>query len=413
MKPHFQLTVFLITLMSASAALFASADVAFAGERTYKFTLTTGGELRGTLQNEGQTPRETYIIETNFGVITLDREQIVDQTPISDAQLEYEGIAANYADDAEGQWELAQWCKENGLPKERRTHAEKVLEHDPDHALARAFLGFFLDRSTGRWITQEQLREEQGYVKYQGEWLLQQQVQLREERRTADLARKTWMREVARLHRQLTGRRNSEEGQEAILQIKDPAAVPALAQRVMFDKEQNPLIRELYVKALSNIGSPDALQLLAGVILADPSDEVRYRAIEEIAKHKDHKITRLFVQKLSADKNDEINRAAAALSAIGDLSAVESLINSLITTHIKIHREGNPDQITTSFGPNGANGLTTGSRTETETRTLKNEDVRNALINLTGKNFGWDMDLWKSWLASETKAAIVNPRRGN
>ncbi|MDA7977719.1 MAG: HEAT repeat domain-containing protein [Pirellulales bacterium] len=387
------------------------AVAADAGERTYRFKLTSGGELRGTLQNENESPRERYIIKTELGVLTLDREQIVEKNLISDARLAYENVRENYPDTAEGQWELAEWCRDNFLPNERREHAQRVLEHDPDHKPARGMLGFFLDRSNGRWITPDQLRREQGYVRYNGEWLLQQQVDLREERRIAEESRVYWVRQVAQLHRMLTGRR-SEAGRVGLLQIKDPAALYALEPHIRFDKEEDPRVRELYVQVVSSVGTSAAVGLLSKVILMDPSDEVRHRAIQEVAKHKDPKTTRFFVQQLTANKNEDINRAAAALSAIGDPSAVGTLINSLITTHIETKTEGNPDQITTTMGSNGVSGMTTGSKTETRVRTRKNEDVRNALINLTGKNFGWDMDLWKAWFAAETRTAIVNPRRG-
>ncbi len=394
----------------ASLALCGSAT---AGDQTYKFTLSSGGELRGTLQNESEVPRQTYVIETELGTITLDRDQVVSRDPISDARLEYEKIQSDYPDTAEGHWELAQWCRENMLSQERLQEARKVIEHDPDHLQARGLLGHFLDRSQGKWITREQLREQQGYVRYDGEWLLPQQVILREEYRIAEEARVRWIRQVALLHRQLTGRQ-VEEGRDGLLRIQDPAAIPALEPHLQVDQEPNPLIRELYVQSLSNIGGTQALSILANVVLSDPSEEVTFRAINEIAKHQDPKITRMFVKKLTANKNEEINRAAAALGAIGDVSAVGPLIGSLITEHTKIHTSGNPDQITSSFSPQGGSNLSTGSRTETETRIYRNEHVRNALISLTGKSaFGYDMDLWKTWYAAQTEAVMVDARRGN
>lgn len=392
--------------------ILTAASAAQAAERTYLFRLTSGGELRGALQNEGETPRARYVIQTELGIVTLDRDQVVSQDPISESRLEYDRTKASYADTPEGQWKLAQWCSENMLPVEKRLHAERVIELDPSHHDAHALLGHFLDRTTGKWMTQEELRSEQGYVKYNGEWLLPQQVELREEQRKAEEAKNYWLREVARYHRMLE-KRDAETARAFLLKITDPAAVPALEPHVRFDKEDNPEIRELYVQSLSSVGSGQALGLLCNVVIADPSEEVRYTAIKEITKHKSPQAVRYFVQQLTANENEKINRAAQALDSIGDLSTVGPLINALVTTHVRSLTEGNPDQVTTTFGPNGANGLTTGSKTQTETRTYHNQAVRDALIHMTGHNDNYDTDAWKKWFAAQTAAAVVDPRRGN
>ena len=52
-------------------------------------------------------------------------------------ETEYERIRPTYADTAEAQWELAQWCREHKLPAQRTVHLRRVIELDPEHVEAR------------------------------------------------------------------------------------------------------------------------------------------------------------------------------------------------------------------------------------------------------------------------------------
>ena len=54
----------------------------------------------------------------------------------------------------EGQWKLAEWCHEHGLPDQRKTHLQRVIELDPDHVEARRLLGY--SKIDGKWMTQEE-----------------------------------------------------------------------------------------------------------------------------------------------------------------------------------------------------------------------------------------------------------------
>jgi hypothetical protein len=41
----------------------------------------------------------------------------------------------------------------------------------------------------------------------------------------------------------------------------------------------------------------------------------------------------------------------------------------------------------------------------------RNEEVLNALVKLTGMNFGYDMNSWKQWLSSSFKVDAPPTRR--
>src|SRR5581483_6953261 len=58
---------------------------------------------------------------------------------------------------------------EHKLDDEARAAFLAVLKVDPDHAGARAALGYILDN--GRWITEDDQMRAKGMVKFQGRWM--------------------------------------------------------------------------------------------------------------------------------------------------------------------------------------------------------------------------------------------------
>jgi len=57
--------------------------------------------------------------------------------------------------------------------------------------------------------------------------------------------------------------------------------------------------------------------------------------------------------------------------------------------------------VSTTFGSGGDSGLSMGGSGPKASKVVaRNERVLEALVALTGKNFGWDEAAWKVWLAS-------------
>src|SRR5262249_25111276 len=124
------------------------------------------------------------------GQVTLNADQVKEVKKQSPAEIQYEKIRSNYPDTVEGQWKLAEWCRENRLPKQRKAHAERVIQLDANHAPARHALGY--SQIQGRWVTQAGLMKENGYVRYKGKWVLPQEVAILEQRDKEDKAQKDW-----------------------------------------------------------------------------------------------------------------------------------------------------------------------------------------------------------------------------
>src|SRR5687768_11805617 len=144
---------------SLSAVSFVAADVV---------VLTTEGRLQGTLLNAQESPRKNYIIQTDSGQVTLGKEQVREIISQTADELEYERLRFSFPDTVDGQWKIAEWCRERGMSKERTTHLERIVVLDPNHKQARGALGY--GQFNGRWVRQEDVMKERGYVQYKGRW---------------------------------------------------------------------------------------------------------------------------------------------------------------------------------------------------------------------------------------------------
>jgi hypothetical protein len=143
---------------------------------------------------------------------------------------------------------------------------------------------------------------------------------------------------------------------------------------------------------------------------------VRLSAIDELAVHGKHPaIADRYIKSLRADSNVMINRAAVGLAAVGDATAIGPLIDSLVSTHkYKLPQQGNSNSIASSFRTDGrgGGGLSVGSKPpQIIVKTLANENVRDALVKISGTNFGYDVDRWREWHAAQKKADVLNARR--
>ena len=404
---------FLFGLLLGGMALAAVA--ARAEEPLYEFRLKNQGKLRGRWLNREQVPRTTYVIEpVKGGRIVLARQQVEKVVAVPAKLLEYERLRQQCPDTVEGHLQLARWCSRNGLRAQRRAHLKRVIELEPDNREARRGLGYVYDKQQEKWILHEEVMLRRGFVKVGGRWMLPQEVQLREERRKRELAEKQWIRTVLRWHRMLDSPRRRQEAVRNFQKLKDPAAVRALGELIHPKKERRVWVRLLLVDSLANIGSPAARALLVQVALFDPEEEVWLAAVERLAEQPDPQVVKMLIKHLKHPANPVINRAATALGALGDPSAVGPLIESLITVHTYRYRLPQPEY-RYSFGQSAGGSFfsgSTGSPERTERYVFRNEAVRDALIKLTGVNFDYNLQAWQQWFAAHRRTQVVgNPRR--
>jgi hypothetical protein len=145
------------------------------------FLLHSGGRVEGDLINADEKPRSSYIISLpNGGQLTLDAAVVDQVQPVRPELAEYEKARRQHPDTVQGQLQMADWCRDNNLPVQRKTHLERVLRLDPDQADARRTLGY--RKVKDKWMTQDEEMADKGYVKRDGRWMTQQDAELRDSR---------------------------------------------------------------------------------------------------------------------------------------------------------------------------------------------------------------------------------------
>ena len=245
------------------------------------FLLEGDGQVRGELVNRDQSPRTTYVIKTaTGGEITLDAAQVKEVKRQTAGRTQVRANSGKAPDTVEGQWKLAEWCRENRLPKQRATHLERVIELDPNHAEARHALGY--SQIDGRWTTQDAQMKENGYVRYGGRWMLPQEIELLENERKENLARKDWGIKLKRWHAWL----NTDKAAQAeanIRAINDPYAALALARNLASEDRRD--VRMLYVEALGRINASAGMDALVNASLADGDVEIRLACLDQVVAH--------------------------------------------------------------------------------------------------------------------------------
>ena len=91
--------------------------------RAEVFVLVNGGRISGELLNRQESPRKQYLVKVaGEGQITLAASQVEQVLKRRPEEEEYEKIRPAYPDTIEGQWALAEWCRQKRLPLERETH---------------------------------------------------------------------------------------------------------------------------------------------------------------------------------------------------------------------------------------------------------------------------------------------------
>jgi hypothetical protein len=374
--------------------------------------LQSGGRVEGKLLNvkKGES-RDKYIVETSAGRLTLDKSQVKEVIEQTASQDEYEKVRRQYSDTAEGQMALALWCRDHNLPRPREKHLQRVLELDPNNAEAHRLLKHLRDE--GGWKTQQQFFEDRGYVEYQGQWMTPQERDLKEDARKTELAEKEWKKRLKQWRGWLDGPR-AQEAIDKIGHINDPFAVKALGESLLSDKVE--AYRKRYIEALARIDSPAGWRILCERTLMDSEEEVRLTCLDYITERPSPSFTDYFIGRLHDKENTVVNRAGRALGRLKDRKAIAPLIESLMTDHTF---QVAPEQPNMTAGIGAMNGQSMGGGfsfggggPKYVTKTIQNEDVLQALCDLTGgQNFLYDRNRWKAWYASQKKAQSLNARR--
>lgn len=371
-------------------------------------------------------------------------------------QEEYLEKLETLPDTLEGHWQMAEWCRTKGLKQEREAHLQRVLDFDPQHAAAhRAFEHV---RDGNEWVTLDELKTRQGYIKYQGKYMLPQDLEVAERAQQLKGAHKDWHRKILQYQRALKGDR-PEEARGNLLAIRDPDAVPGLL--LCFQNSPDEKQRQLLVTVLTKIPSQEAVSALVLQSLLDSSAELRDFAFTLIPSEEKKDAIAWYTRALKHPFNIVVNRAARSLYLLDGRDALPALIDSVTTTHRVVETKviatpvsaadvGNTNKpliwdnngaIPVGYGyygqgfsqfgitrNTGGPALDGGAYTfigydgfprfvqikqldnvqVTSRKSFHNPDVLMVLKEFTSQDFGYDKNAWRQWWRSQHPQSIIS-----
>jgi HEAT repeat protein len=402
--------------------------------------LKNGGEIRGQMDRAKAAAEEGPLeIVTQLGIRLRVAREDVDFYVFRSARIEeYETRSRRAEMTVEDQWALAQWCARQHLDEQRQAHLYKVIQIDPDHEQARKLLDHV--RHRGNWVSREEMMRDHGYVKYKNHYVTLQEMALIEQSAQEEELNKEWVDRIKRWRAELYSSSpvRSRAAWEALQQLEDPAAVPALVH--LFQNHDDRSARLLMVEILAAIDSPAAAEGLASQAIFDSEPEIRQAALQAIPKAYYPDAGRWFADQLTHSENAIVNRAGVALQQVGSEEVLGDLINSLVTSHsytvyvpyrdgiaFNIDKNSGNSRISSVLPPqiealaragqlpygvqvNPAPGYATGDEVKWKPvkmqRTIRNQGVLSALETLTDENFGFDQRLWRLWLASHKNQGV-------
>ncbi len=399
------------------AAVPASAEV---------FVLHSGGQIEGLLVNrENKWPTEYVVRTADGGEITISRRDVKEVVRKRDAEVAYDRVAPSYADTVADQLKLADWCREHYLSAQEKAHLRRIIELDPDNARVRSRLKY--KQYQGEWLTQDEIYERQGLIKYRGKPRTKQEIELIEQRTLTDQKQKAWFQTLKRLREELDSRDadKSALAREKLLEISEPDAVKAI--KFYYDAENDKRVSDAaraakirlgYVKVLGNIGTPDAVAALVEYSLADSDADVRLTSVEIVGRVKASASTNRYMLALRDKENEVVQRAALGLRHINDRRAIGPLIDALVTQHtfeLPTYGAKGPGSINTSFdksgGSTGGGGLGVNTKPRRIRKSFLNEEVRHTLAKMTGQDFQFNQSLWTQWLGTQREVPTFDGRR--
>jgi hypothetical protein len=357
---------------------------------------------------------------------------------------------------AEAQYEFARWCESRKLTGLAEVHDRRAVALDPSFGPSQKKLGRV--RHGDRWLTRDELKEAQGLIKVGGRWVSKQEKDEIDGKTAATAAQASWGRRIKILHQTLVFGTNEKrlEAETQLVGIRDPAAVRPLVQALSGESES---IRRLLDHVLGGIPGPEAGSALVTRLLNEPEINLRGAALDELAHRRDPGTAAVLIQALKSRNPTVVGRAAWALAALQVNTAVPKLIPALVQVRRQVvwvpqaSHDGGFASLPSlprgvpPFAPIGVltgpvvapgavayggtstyaidtmpgglaatSGIAAGAvqappMPQVVSTVINNPEVLEALVKLTGLNFGYDQLAWRRWLARGPRPQTPPARR--
>jgi hypothetical protein len=257
------------------------------------------GDLAGREKwlSEAMSNKSASLAQSQKGLLRVDRshwlsiEEMAAKIANSEAMKRYEALRSHYVDSVEGNWKLAQACKTAKLPDQAIAHLHRVIELNPDHAAARAALGF--EFRNGEWISPELLSQEFHLAKAQAAAVQKHGRMLRELAPQLQSSQE-WERERA---------------QYRLASLRDSSVALAAEQILSPISEEMALF---VVRYLGDINDPATTYLLTRQAIAHSSPRIREAAAGELGGRELHAYAPRLLAMLSMPIRSEVEAIVTA-----------------------------------------------------------------------------------------------------
>lgn len=308
----------------------------------------------------------------------------------------YEARRDATPDRSEAQFQLAAWCEEHGLSAEATAHLTRVTRLDPMNQAAWHKLGRRMYR--GDWLTEEEIAE--------------RRAEAREQAR----ADQDWLPLLRHWKSGLLDPARRDEATRELSQIRDPRAVPTVAQ--VFQGGGRWERWAVYI--LGRIDAPQAAQALAGLAVFGELDATRESAIRQLRDCDPRTYVGLLINWIKSPTRYEVEQPERDSEAVVLID--DPQVNIERRYHaVPVREDGRTPTLATanprsfraaSFGrteadPDVERGRAAlKERVEADLREIDranvpiertNQRVLHALHQLTGKTLGPDQLVWTSW----------------
>ncbi len=327
--------------------------------------------------------RSGFVRYQNKWVKFDELPQLIEKQP---KLFKYRNKREEFADTAEDQLELARWCAQQGLTQQARSHLTRVLHHQPDHAIARAELGY--RRVNNQWVLQEEIDA------------------VRELERIQRNANRTWLPKLEKIAEQLTNKsvNRRQVGLQQLSEIDDPLAIQAIEATL---SSTSPELATLALEAVSSMPQHEATLSLARHALYAEWESTRELAASLLKLRNEQE----YVPALLASMfTPIISRAEIYEGRGGQLVYRHSLaregrdatqVSVLDRAYQRIARQGG------DAGDTAARALANAQRiAQQREQAIANENARTAAQNervaeiltlTTGEQFGPKPEIWWEW----------------
>ena len=211
---------------------------------------------------------------------------------------------------------------------------------------------------------------------------------------------------------------------DSLYEIEDPAGLAELTS-LLASKQIELRRAAVTILGMKDVTSDDLPAALVDVVLNDPSDDIRTIAASALERVHTGVEIRKLLRALERNNRYQAGWAAIALGQLRDFRAVKPLIDELVvyvTVPVETLQTGAGKDYIAGWECKVARGavgyqpiikkLGGGVRVRgTRRAPTGNRDALDALVKITGRDFGYDQNAWRAWYKEEGKALLDEQTR--